>query len=134
MCNFTMGRNDKILIIPIINGCIFFFIAPKPDVKLVSTPVCVESNSNLSLTCTATLPLPHELEFPKVFKWTMNDSDITSDDSSPTNPKGVVSVSTLNLKMTSSGVFVFKCEVSISVPGDPVVTSSSSLTITPQGI
>ena len=126
-----MGTNDIILITPIISG-FFFFIAPIPDVNLVSTAVCVESNSIVSLTCKATLP--HKLEFPQVFKWTKNGSDITSSASSPTNPMGVVSVSTLNLTMTSSGVFVFKCEVNISVSGDPVVTNSSSLTITSQGI
>ena len=64
----------------------------------------------------------------------MNDIDVTSDASSPTNPKGVVSVSKLNLTMTSSGVFVFKCEVNISIPGDPIVINSSSLTITSQGM
>ena len=64
----------------------------------------------------------------------MNDIDVTSDASSPTNPMGVVSVSTLNTTMTSAGVFVFRCEVSINVPGDPIVINSSTLTITSQGM
>ena len=110
----------------------FSLTVPIQNVNLTFTPVCVDSNSNVSLTCTATLP--HELKFAKVFKWTMNDIDITNNASSPTNPKGVVSVSKLNLTMTSFGMFVFKCEVSISVPGDPIVTNNSSLTITSQGI
>ena len=63
----------------------------------------------------------------------MNENDITSSVSDPTDPKGVVSVCTLNHTMTSSGVFVFKCEVDISVPSDPVVTNSSTLTINVQG-
>ena len=68
-----------------------------------------------------------------MFKWTKDGTDITTSDNDPTNPKGVVSVSTLNTNMTDAGESVFKCEVSISVTGDPVVTSNSSLTITVLG-
>ena len=134
ICNFTMDSNNNYSFnnADCYNGCMFFFTAPKPDVSLISTPVCVDSDSNVSLTCTATLPLSHKLEFAKVFKWTMN-GNITSSASDPTDPKGVVSVSTLNHRMTTSGVFVFECEVSINVTGDPVVTNSSTLTINVQG-
>ena len=117
---------------------IFFLHIAILDVNLTSTPVCVNSSSNVSLTCTATLP--HELKFPqvfnwtKVFKWTKNGTDITSSASDPTDPKGIISVSTLNTPMTTPGVFVFKCEVSINVMGDPVETNSSSSTVIVPGI
>ena len=105
---------------------------------MTSTPVCVDSNSNVSLTCTATLP--HELVFAnlfkwtKVFKWTKNGTDITSRASNPIDPMDIISVSTLNTPMTTPGVFVFKCEVSINVMGDPVETNSSSLTVIAPGM
>ena len=79
------------------------------------------------------MPLSIGLGFKKVFKWTKDGTDITTNDNDPTNPKGVVSVSTLNTKMTNAGESVFKCEVSISVTSDPVVTSSSSSVITVLG-
>ena len=119
---------------------IFFLHIAILDVNLTSTPVCVNSSSNVSLTCTATLPLPHELEFAKVFnwtkefKWTKNGSNITTSASDPTDPMGIISVSTLNTAMTTPGVFVFKCEVSIIVMGDPVETKSSSSTVIVPGM
>ena len=111
----------------------FNSLAPTLDVNLTSTSVYLsdlDDYNNISLTCTATLPLSIELKFPKVFRWTKDGTDITTSDNDPTDPKGVVSVSTLNTIMKNAGVFVFKCEVSINVPGDPVVTNSSTLAIT----
>ena len=128
----------SILVIINSNTVIFFLQIAILDVNLTSTPVCVNSSSNVSLTCTATLP--HDLKFPqvfnwtKVFKWTRNGTDITSSASDPTDPMGITSVSTLNTPMTTPGVFVFKCEVRIDVMGDPVETNSSSSTVIVPGM
>ena len=63
----------------------------------------------------------------------MSGTDVTSYASTPTDPKGIESVSTLTRELTIAGEIVFRCEVNISTPGDPVVSNSSSMTITVLG-
>ena len=116
-----------------------FLLGPTPDIILTSSTLRLPSHpdyNQTTLTCTATLPLPpeiDELEFDKVFRWTMSSTDVTSDASTPTDPRGIESVSTLTTDFTIAGDIVITCEVTISVPGDPVVSNSSSITITVLG-
>ena len=63
----------------------------------------------------------------------MNGTDVTSDATTPTDPSGIQSISTLTRDLTIAGDIVFRCEVNISVPGDPVVSNSNSMTITVLG-
>ena len=63
----------------------------------------------------------------------MSGTDVTSDATTPTDPRGIESVSTLTRELTIAGDIVFRCEVTISIPGDPVVSNSSSVTITVLG-
>ena len=63
----------------------------------------------------------------------MSGTDVTSDATTPTDPRGIESVSTLTTDLTIAGDIVIACEVTISVPGDPVVSNSSSFVITVLG-
>ena len=116
-----------------------FLLGPTPDVNLTSSTLRLPTHPDYNqaiLTCTATLPLPleiDELEFDKVFTWTMSGIDVTSNATTPTDPSGIQSVSTLTRDLTIAGEIVITCEVTISVPGDPVVSNSSSVTITALG-
>ena len=116
-----------------------FLLGPTPDIILTSSTLRLPAHpdyNQATLTCIATLPLPpeiDELEFDKVFRWTMSGTDVTSDASTPTDPRGIQSISTLTTDFTIGGDIVFTCEVNISVPGDPVVSNSSSVTITVLG-
>ena len=116
-----------------------FLLGPTPDVNLISFTLHLPNHPDYNqviLICTATLPLPpkpDELEFDKLFTWTMNGTDVTSDDTTPTNPRSIESVSTLTRNLTIAGNVVFRCEVNISIPGDAVVSNSNSVTITVLG-
>ena len=63
----------------------------------------------------------------------MSGTDVTSDATTPTDPRSIESVSNLTTNMTIAGDIVITCEVNISVPGDPVVSNSSSFVITVLG-
>ena len=116
-----------------------FLLGPTPDIILTSSTLRLPTHPDYNqaiLICTATLPLPpetNELEFDKVFTWTMSGTDVTSDATTPTDPRGIETVSTLTRDLTIAGDIVFTCEVTISIPGDPVVSNSSSVTITALG-
>ena len=116
-----------------------FLLGPTPDINLTSSTLRLPTHpdyNEATLNCTATLPLPpetDELEFDKVFTWTMNGTNVTSDATTPSDPRGIESVSTLTRDLTIAGEIVITCEVTISVPGDPVVSNSSSVTITALG-
>ena len=86
--------------------------------------------------CIATLPLPpetDELVFDKFFTWIMNGINVTSDASLPADIDSIESMSILTQELTNTGDNVFRCEVNVSVPGDPIVSNSSSITITVSG-
>ena len=88
------------------------------------------------LTCSDVLPLPDavdQLEFDKVYTWKMGGVDITGDASSPVDPEEVVSYAELNKALSQTGEVVFSCNVSIAVPGDPVINVGDTLTITVLG-
>ena len=92
--------------------------------------------NEVTLICTATLPLlleTDELVFDKVFTWTMNGINVTSNASLPTDLDSIESNSTLTQELNNTGDNVFRCEVNVSVPGDPIVSNSSSITITVSG-
>ena len=116
-----------------------FLLGPTPDIILTSSTLRLPTHpdyNQATLICTAILPLlPEidELEFDKVFTWTMSGTDVTSDATTPTDPRGIQSISTLTRDFTIAGDIVITCEVTISIPGDPVVSNSSSVTITALG-
>ena len=116
-----------------------FLLGPTPDIILTSSTLRLPTHpdyNQATLTCTATLPLPPEtnqLAFDKVFTWTMSGTNVTSDATTPTDPRGIESVGTLTRDLAIAGEIVFSCEVNISVTGDPVVSNSSSVTITVLG-
>ena len=110
-----------------------------PDINLTPSTFHLPTHPNyneVTLICTATLPLlleTDELVFDKVFTWTMNGINVTSNASLPTDLDSIESISTLTQELTNTGDNVFRCEVSVSVPGDPIVSNSSSITITVSG-
>ena len=113
-----------------------FLLGPTPDIILTSSTLRLPTHPDYNqaiLTCTATLPGTNQLFFDKVFTWTMSGTNVTSDATTPTDPDGIESVSTLTRDFTIAGDIVITCEVTISVPGDPVVSNSSSITITVLG-
>ena len=124
------------------DSCLSFILlslGPTPDIILTSStlrlPIHPDYNQ-ATLICTATLPLPPEtdkLVFDKVFTWTMNGINVTSEASLPTDLDSIESISTLTQELTNTGDNVFRCEVNVSVPGDPIVSNSSSITITVSG-
>ena len=113
-----------------------FLLGPTPDIILTSSTLRLPTHPDYNqaiLTCTATLPGTNQLFFDKVFRWTMSGTDVTNDATTPTDPRGIESISTLTRDFTIAGDIVITCEVTISVPGDPVVSNSSSVTITVLG-
>ena len=124
------------------DSCLSFILlslGPTPDIILTSStlrlPIHPDYNQ-ATLICTATLPLPpetDELVLDKVFTWTMNGINVTSEASLPTDLDSIESMSTLTQELTNTGDNVFRCEVNVSVPGDPIVSNSSSITITVSG-
>ena len=107
-----------------------------PNIILTSSTLRLPTHPDYNqaiLTCTATLPGTNQLAFDKEFTWTMNGTNVTSDATTPTDPSGIESVSTLTTDFTIAGDIVITCEVTISVPGDPVVSNNSSVTITALG-
>ena len=63
----------------------------------------------------------------------MNGIDVTSEASLPTDLESIESISTLTQELTNTGDNVFRCEVNVSVPGDPIVSNSNSIAITASG-
>ena len=113
-----------------------FLLGPTPDIILTSSTLRLPTHpdyNQATLICTTTVPGTNQLFFDKVFTWTMSGTDVTSDATTPSDPRGIESVSTLTRDFTIAGDIVITCEVTISVPGDPVVSNSSSVTITVLG-
>ena len=113
-----------------------FFLGPTPDIILTSSTLRLPTHpdyNQATLNCTATLPGTNQLAFDKVFMWTMSGTNVTGDATTPTDPRGMQSISTLTTDFTIAGDIVIICEVTISIPGDPVVSNSSSITITALG-
>ena len=127
------------LCIPYVCLSSFILLGPTPDINLISSTLHLPTHpgyNQVTLICTATLPLPpetDELVFDKVFTWTMNGINVTSEASLPTDLDSIESISTLTQELTNTGDNVFRCEVNVSVPGDPIVSNSSSITITVSG-
>ena len=117
----------------------FTLLGPTPDINLTSPTLRLPTHpdyNQVTLICMATLPLPpetDELVFDKIFTWTMNGIDVTSEASLPTDLESIESIRTLTQELTNTGDNVFRCEVNVSVPGDPIVSNSSLITITASG-
>ncbi len=113
-----------------------FLLAPFPAVSLTAASTRVPAHSDYNtamLTCTDVLPLTDqvdELEFEKMYTWEMGGVDITGDASSPVDPAEVTSYAVLNKALSQTGEVVFSCNVSIAVPGDPLINVGDTLTIT----
>ena len=111
--------------------------APKPAVQLISTQYRLPTHSSFNtatITCSASLQLQQfdGLDYPKVFTWSSNGTSI-NDTSSPTNVYNASSESTLQRNYTAAGVYSYTCNVSVSVPGDPVAFSYDTIMITVTG-
>ena len=111
--------------------------APKPAVQLISTQYRLPTHSSFNtatITCSASLQLQQfdRLDYPKVFTWSSNGTPI-NDASSPTNVYNALSESTLQRTYTGAGVYSYTCNVSVSVPGDPVAFSYDTIMITVTG-
>ena len=113
-------------------------VAPIPDVTLTSTVYRIPSHpdyNTLILTCSDTLPIADndELAFDKQYTWTHDGANVSYSVTGPSNLKAKQSVSRLEASLTTPGEVVFKCIVSISIPGDPVVSRNKSVAITVLG-
>lgn len=115
--------------------CIYISIEPTPNVKLTATEIRFPNHNDYNdqiITCTATLPLIllDEIEFDKVFKWTLDSVDVTSSASDPTDPEEIMSTSDLPVELSTAGDHVIGCEVSIQIPTDPEIVSTNTITVT----
>ena len=78
--------------------------------------------------CTATLQLItfDFLAFPKTFSWS---GPSVSGASTPTNPTGAISQSSLQQTYTTAGSYNYSCTVSVSVPGDPTASTTDAISV-----
>ena len=111
--------------------------APKPTVQLISTQYHLPTHSSFNtatITCIASLQLGQSdrLDYPKVFTWSSNGTPI-NDASSPTNTYNTSSESMIQRTYTIAGVYSYTCNVSVSVPGDPLAFSYDTIMITATG-
>ena len=106
--------------------------APTPNVSLSSTTVRLPSISpynNLTLTCTATLPVPRDMLTASLsFKWLKGSDDVTSSSSS-SDPL----TSTLTRQETTPSTLTYTCRYSVVVSGDTPYTADTSATVTVTG-
>ena len=106
--------------------------APTPNVSLSSTTVRLPSVSpynTLTLTCTATLPVPRDMLTASLsFTWLKGSDDVTSSSSS-SDPL----TSTLTRQETTPSTFTYTCRYSVVVSGDTPYTADTSATVTVTG-
>ena len=117
-------------------GCYLYIInppAPTPNVSLNSTTVHLPSVSpynTLTLTCTATLPVPHDMLTASLsFTWLKGSDDVTSSSSSSSDPLN----STLTRQETTPSTLTYTCRYSVVVSGDTPYTADTSATVTVTG-
>ena len=106
--------------------------APTPNVSLSSTTVRLPSVSpynNLTLICTATLPVPRDMLTASLsFTWLKGSDDVTSFSSS-----SVPLTSTLTRQETIPSTLTYTCRYSVVVSGDTPYTADTSATVTVTG-
>ena len=112
-----------------------FFIAPTPSVSLTPFSLRLPNHPNynqVTFNCTGTVPLVDDmsLEFDKVFVWILHDNDVTNSATTPSTPRAALSFSTLSQTFSIAGQYGLSCRVSISVTGDPVVSSTNNTVVT----
>ena len=119
--------------------CYYFILtAPTPSVSLVSSSShfpCQPNYNQFTFNCIGTVPLLFnvDLEFDKVFVWTINNVDVTSSATIPSTPRAAVSSSTLTQIFSSPGQYEISCRVNINVTGDPVLSFINSTVVTITG-
>ena len=123
------------LIVHVTCVCYLYIInppAPTPCVSLSSTTVRLPSVSpynTLTLTCTATLPVPRDMLTASLsFTWLKGSSDVTSSSSS-SDPL----TSTLTRQETTPSTLTYTCRYSVVVSGDTPYTADTSATVTVTG-
>uniref|UniRef100_A0A1X7SR72 Ig-like domain-containing protein n=1 Tax=Amphimedon queenslandica TaxID=400682 RepID=A0A1X7SR72_AMPQE len=104
---------------------------PKPAVVLNSTRYHLPNHPSFNtatLMCTATLQLMtfDFLVFSKVLTWS---GPSVSGATPATNPTGAVSQSSLQQTYTTAGSYNYSCTVSVSVPGDPIASTTDAISI-----
>ena len=106
--------------------------APTPNVSISSTTVRLPSVSpynTLTLTCTATLPVPRDaLHASLSFTWLKGSDDVTSSSSS-SDPL----TSTLTRQETTPSTLTYTCRYNVVVSGDTPYTADTSATVTVTG-
>ena len=106
--------------------------APTPNVSLCSTTVhlpFVSPYNTLTLTCTATLPVPHDMLTASLsFTWLKGSDDVTSSSSS-SDPL----TSTLTRQETTPSTLTYTCRYNVVVSGDTPYTADTSATVTVTG-
>ena len=112
-----------------------FLIAPTPSVSLTPFSLRLPNHANynqVTFNCTGTVPLVNEvvLAFDKVFVWTLHNNDVTNSATTPSTPRAALSFSTLPQTFSIAGQYELSCRVSISVTGDPVVSSTNNTVVT----
>ncbi len=60
----------------------------------------------------------------------MDNVDVTDQSTSPVDPDEALSTGVLETSVPSSGMIVFMCIVTLSVPGDPIITANGTTTVT----
>ena len=117
---------------------LLFFIAPTPSVSLIPFSLRLPNHANYNqatFNCTGTVPLVDGvvLAFDKVFVWTLLSNDVTDDATTPSTPRAASSLSTLQQTFSIAGLYGLSCRVSISVTGDPVVSSTNATVVNVTG-
>ena len=116
----------------------YLLTAPTPSVSLISLSSHFPNQPNynqITFNCTCTVPLLFnvDLEFDKVFVWTVDNVDVTSSATTPSNPRAATSLSILTQTFSSAGQYEISCRVNINVTGDPVVSSINNTVISITG-
>ena len=122
----------------VLHFCYYYLLsAPTPSVSLISSS-CFSKQPNynqVTFNCIGTVPLLFnmDLEFDKVFVWTIDNVDVTSSATTPSTSQAATSLSTLTRTFSSAGQYEISCRVNINVTGDTVVSSINSTVVTISG-
>ena len=112
------------------------YIVPIPIVNVTAesprVPAHTDYNTAL-LTCSDILPLSSfndEIAFDRVYTWYMDGVDVTGMATGPFDADEKESYGRLQIDVaTTPGEAVFNCSVSISVPGDPIISANGSTSV-----
>lgn len=112
-------------------------LVPTPNVTLTASlyqvPTHTDYNS-VTLSCSDALPSDlKDLAIDKQYSWTVNGTGTTTGVQGPFDEDERESYGSLTISITDLGTIAFTCTVSIQVPGDPIISSNASITVTALG-